>query len=115
MDVPHSRLLSLLQRLAQETRLIRRDLPGWYPHVLLPALQTTQQMVTAPGVTATDLDIEAIRLADILQSRPETAEIARALELAPVGSDGRAMRPQVEQGKEERLAQWILNEHEVLV
>ena len=83
MDTPSSRLLLLLQRLAQHTREIRRDLPGWSPHKLIPALEATLVRIAAPGATCNDLDIAAARLAEVLQERPETENIARALETGP--------------------------------
>jgi hypothetical protein len=93
MSTSPSRLLLLLQKLAEAAPEIRRDLPGWYPQVLLPALQKTLRTIATQGATPTDCDLAVYRLADVLRRREETKGITNALALVPVGSDDRAMKP----------------------
>jgi hypothetical protein len=92
MNAPPSRLLRLLQELDQATPMIRRDLPGWYPQKLLPVLRAIEKTITRHDVAGTDLDFAADRLAKVLESRPETATIARVLEVASVAGTDRAMQ-----------------------
>jgi hypothetical protein len=94
--------------------MIRRDLPGWYPRKLLPALQGTLKRLTTPGVNGTDLDDMATHLAEVLQERDETREIAGVLALTPLAPDDRRMRGEAEHSDSGSLPVWIENEHRVL-
>jgi tetratricopeptide (TPR) repeat protein len=108
-----SHLVLLLRGVAGHARSIRSELPGWYPHYLLPVLRNVLVAVRAPACRMDELDAHAARMAAVLRQRPETEHIPRVLELAACDA-GRAMRPMSELPETIALADRLRNECEVL-